>query len=134
LYVIKSRGMAHSNQIREFVLTREGLDLLEVYSGPAGLMTGAARLAMEAKEKAESLQAEQEIEALKIRLERKRKALEAQWAAMQAEFETEQEEATRFILQKQSARERLQLDRREMGRKRKAEEYIGTAANGHKEP
>lgn len=134
LYVIKSRGMAHSNQIREFVLTSGGLDLLEVYSGPAGLMTGASRLAMEARERAESLAAEQEIDALKIRMERKRKAMEAQWAAMQAEFENEQEEATRLIMHKQSARERLQQDRREMGRKRKADEYIGTAANGHKEP
>jgi circadian clock protein KaiC len=132
LYIIKSRGMAHSNQIREFVLTSGGLDLLEIYAGPEGLVTGASRLAMEAREKAESMEAQQEIEAMQIRLERKRKAMEAQWAIMQAEFESEQEEAARHIRQKQSARERLQQDRVDMGRKRKADGYIGTAANGHK--
>jgi circadian clock protein KaiC len=134
LYIIKSRGMAHSNQIREFVMTNAGLDLLEIYAGPKGLVTGASRLAMEAREKAESMEAQQEIEAMQIRLERKRKAMEAQWAIMQAEFESEQEEAARHIRQKQSARERLMQDRVEMGRKRKSDEYVGTAANGHKEP
>jgi circadian clock protein KaiC len=74
LYVVKSRGMAHSNQIREFILTSEGLDLVEVYAGPAGLLTGASRLAMEAREKADALASEQDIESMRIRLERKRKA------------------------------------------------------------
>ncbi len=134
LYVIKSRGMAHSNQIREFVLTREGLDLREVYVGTGGLMMGASRLAMEAREQAEALNAEQEIESLQIRLERKRKAMEAQWAALQADFESEQEEAARIIKQRQSARDRLRNDREDMGRKRQSDEYIETARNGLKEP
>jgi circadian clock protein KaiC len=134
LYVVKSRGMAHSNQIREFILTSEGLDLVEVYAGPAGLLTGASRLAMEAREKADALASEQDIESMRIRLERKRKAMEAQWAAMQAEFASEQEEFARSIRQKESARERLRQDREEMGRKRKSDDYMGTAANGHKEP
>lgn len=134
LYVIKSRGMAHSNQIREFVLTGNGLDLREVYVGPGGLMMGASRLATEAREKAEAVAADMEIESMRIRLDRKRKAMEAQWAAMQAEFEAEQEEAARFIRQKESARERLRQDRREMGRMRKSDEFIAAAANGHKEP
>jgi circadian clock protein KaiC len=134
LYVIKSRGMAHSNQIREFVLTNAGIDLLDVYVGPSGLLTGSSRLAMEAKDEAEALAAVQEIEAVQTRLEGKRKAMEAQWAAMQAEFQAEQDEADRLIRQKQTARERLARYRVEMGRKRKADDYLTTAANGRKEP
>jgi hypothetical protein len=53
---------------------------------------------------------------------------------MQAEFASEQEEFARSIRQKESARERLRQDREEMGRKRKSDDYMGTAANGHKEP
>jgi len=137
LYVIKSRGMAHSNQIREFVITNQGIDLLDIYVGPAGLVTGSTRLAMEAKEQAESLATDQEIESMQKRLEAKRKAMESQWAAMQAEFETEQEEAELIIKQKQTARARMIQDRREMGRNRKSDDYIasaGNSRNGQKEP
>jgi circadian clock protein KaiC len=134
LYVIKSRGMAHSNQIREFLITSDGIDLLDVYVGPAGLVTGSSRMAMEAKEQSETSAIDQEIQSLQIRLDRKRKAMEAQWAAMQAEFQVEQDEASLFIRQRRSARERLDHDRREMGRKRKSDDYIASAAIGRKEP
>jgi circadian clock protein KaiC len=52
LYILKSRGMAHSNQIREFLLTDKGIDLVDVYLGPAGVLTGSARATQEAQEKA----------------------------------------------------------------------------------
>lgn len=129
VYVIKSRGMAHSNQIREFIMGGNGIDLVDVYVGPGGLLTGSSRQSMEARERAEALAAEQEIETMQIRLERKRKAMEAQWAAMQAEFQAEQEEAARFIAQKQSARDRLRQDRKEMGRLRKADPALETAGS-----
>jgi len=134
LYVIKSRGMAHSNQIREFLITSEGIDLLDVYVGPSGLMTGSSRMVMEAKERSEASAIEQEIRTLQVRLDRKRKAMEAQWAAMQAEFQAEQDEAALFIKQRQSARERLEHARQEMGRQRKSDDFIAAAALGHKEP
>ena len=53
LYVLKSRGMAHSNQIREFLLSDRGIDIVDVYLGPGGVLTGSARVAQEAQEKAE---------------------------------------------------------------------------------
>ncbi len=62
LYVLKSRGMAHSNQIREFTLSPHGVDLKEVYIGPEGVLTGSLRLAQEARELAANLAREQEIE------------------------------------------------------------------------
>ena len=51
LFVLKSRGTAHSNQVREFVLTDHGVELVDVYVGPAGVLTGSARLAQEAAER-----------------------------------------------------------------------------------
>ncbi|HEX2222957.1 MAG TPA: circadian clock protein KaiC, partial [Thermoanaerobaculia bacterium] len=52
LYVLKSRGMAHSNQVREFLLTSRGIELADVYIGPEGVLTGSARLAEDARRKA----------------------------------------------------------------------------------
>ena len=57
LYVLKSRGMAHSNQIREFLLTADGVELRDVYVGPEGVLTGSMRLAQEAREQAAELAA-----------------------------------------------------------------------------
>jgi circadian clock protein KaiC len=60
LYVLKSRGMAHSNQIREFLLTDHGIDLADVYLGTEGVLTGTARLAQEARDKAAELERERD--------------------------------------------------------------------------
>ena len=122
LYVLKSRGMAHSNQIREFVLTDEGVELKDVYIGPEGVLTGSLRLAQEAREKATTLGRQQEIELLQRDLERKRSALEAQIAAQRAEFEAQQGEIQRLIAQEQSSADRLRQDREEMARSRKADD------------
>jgi len=62
LYVLKSRGMAHSNQIREFRLTDDGIELLDVYVGAHGVLTGSARLAQETKDDVAQLLRKQEIE------------------------------------------------------------------------
>src|SRR5206468_1972502 len=60
MYVLKSRGMAHSNQIREFLLTDRGIELRDVYVGPEGVLTGSMRLAQEARERASAIQRERE--------------------------------------------------------------------------
>ncbi len=87
LYVLKSRGMAHSNQIREFVLTDHGVELLDVYAGAAGVLTGSARLAQQAAEAAEERRRRAELEDRRAAFERKRAALAAQIAALQAEID-----------------------------------------------
>ncbi len=76
LYILKSRGMKHSNQIREFVLTPEGIDLLDVYVGAEGVLTGSMRAAQEAREKAELLARRRDIEAKEAELAGLRAALE----------------------------------------------------------
>ena len=84
LYVLKSRGMKHSNQIREFVITPEGIDLLDVYVGPEGVLTGSMRAAQEARERAAALAVEEEIAAKQRELDHLRATLEVQAQARSA--------------------------------------------------
>jgi circadian clock protein KaiC len=78
LYVLKSRGMAHSNQIREFAITPEGIQLLDVYVGPEGVLTGSLRAAQEARERAAAVALQEEIAAKQREVDRLRAELEAQ--------------------------------------------------------
>ena len=89
IYVLKSRGMAHSNQVREFVLSDRGIDLVDVYLGADRVLTGTARIAQEVHERAAAELRRQDHE-LKLRqLASKRKAIEAQIAALQTEADAE---------------------------------------------
>ncbi len=97
IYVLKSRGMAHSNQIREFLLTDNGVVLRDVYVGMDGVLTGSARVAQETKDKSEQLLHRQLIEQKKLTLERKRKNIEAQIAELKNEFEAEEAEAVKLM-------------------------------------
>ena len=97
MYVLKSRGMANSNQIREFILTDDGVKLREVYIGASGVLTGSARVAQEAHENAGLLRRKHEIERKKRELERKRKVMESRIAALNAEFKSEESEALKNI-------------------------------------
>jgi circadian clock protein KaiC len=91
LYVLKSRGMAHSNQIREFVLTGHGIDLLDVYTGPEGVLTGSARLTMEARERSEAAQRSEERERIQREIERKKRLFDLKVEEMRSDFESEEE-------------------------------------------
>jgi circadian clock protein KaiC len=124
LYVLKSRGMAHSNQIREFVITSKGIDIRDVYVGPQGVLTGSMRLAQEARERAEKVARQQEIGSRKRQVERKRAALEAQIAALKAEFEAEQAESDRMLAQENQLVKQLELDEAAMGRSRKVDKLM----------
>jgi circadian clock protein KaiC len=121
LYVLKSRGMAHSNQIREFLLTSRGIDIRDVYVGPEGVLTGSMRLAQEARERAQTTARHMEIEAMQRRLERKRAAMEAQIAALKAEFQGEEMEIARELNQETQLVRQLQMDELAMARSRKAD-------------
>jgi circadian clock protein KaiC len=114
LYVLKSRGMAHSNQIREFRLTDHGIELLDVYVGSDGVLTGSARLSQETKDDAEHLLRQQEILQKQIGLERKREAMEAQVIVLRSEFEAEQSESARLIGIERARLEQYAKDREKM--------------------
>ncbi len=118
MYVLKSRGMAHSNQIREFLLTDHGIELNEAYLGPEGVLTGSARVSQEAREKADLLVRQQLIDAKQRELERKREALEARITALRKEFEAEAEEAKRVIGEERAREEITRQDRERMGTSR----------------
>ncbi len=121
LNILKSRGMAHSNQIREFLLTDQGVQLVDVYLGPQGVLTGTARAAQQNREAAQALASQREVERMQRALERKRKALEAQIAALRVEFEAEGEEMKRLISEGQTNQKSVARQRTEMGRIRGAD-------------
>jgi len=126
LYILKSRGAAHSNQIREFLLTDHGVELRNVYLGETGLLTGSARVAQEAKDASQALLAEQEIETRQCALDRKRKAVEAQMAVLRLELETEAEQSRRLIAQGQIKLKKREQDQDKMAKSRAVKE--GTRA------
>jgi circadian clock protein KaiC len=86
LYVLKSRGMAHSNQIREFLLSSSGVHLLPVYVGSGTVFTGSARLTQEARERAEAVREQQEIQGRRNHANAQVAALRAELAAREGEL------------------------------------------------
>jgi circadian clock protein KaiC len=96
LYVLKSRGMAHSNQIREFLISSRGVDLVDAYIGPGGMLVGAARLAQTARERAAAVAGHQEDMRVRRTLERRHTAVERQIATLRSDFEAEEQEALRI--------------------------------------
>jgi len=122
LYVLKSRGMAHSNQVREFLMTGNGMELLDIYTGPEGAKTGALRAAQEAKERAQALDREQEKQRMQRELARERQALEAKILLLRSEFEAREDSLERAIAEAQSRADVLAMERLEIARLRKADE------------
>jgi circadian clock protein KaiC len=129
LFVLKARGMSHSNQIREFTLNSDGIHLANVYLGPAGMLTGSARVAQEARERDAELRRKDESRHKVAQLERKRRVMEARIAALRAEFEAEETEARAGLAYDAEAAERITSDRAEMGHSRGAN---GTASRQRK--
>lgn len=84
LYVIKARGMSHSHQVREFLMSENGIALVDAYIGPAGVLTGTARLVQEAQERSAALQRRHESERRARETVRRRMSIERQIAELQA--------------------------------------------------
>jgi len=122
LYILKSRGMEHSNQVREFSLSSEGIKLQDVYIGPGGVLTGASKLAQEAREKAESLARSQEIEYKQREIDRKKIVIEAQIAALRAGFESDMEELELAVAIEKMHQKVLAEDSVAMGKARKSDD------------
>ena len=121
MYILKSRGIANSNQIREFIITDHGVELRDVYIGQDGVLTGSARLAQEAKDRVSQLVRTQESEIRRLDLERKRKVLESQIAAMRAELEAQDAEILTIINQEKLRDDQQAQDRSYMVSSRQGE-------------
>lgn len=127
LYLVKSRGMAHSNQLREFLMSKEGIRLIPAYVGSGGVLTGSSRLAQEAKEQAEMVLRAQEIEGQRMELDRERQALQAQISVLQSQFAAKEREMQRLIDEGQQRERILTADKEAMSQSRG-----GGSGNGRK--
>ena len=128
LYVLKSRGMKHSNQIREFIITPEGIQLEDVYIGPEGVLTGSMRAAQEAREAAAAQERREETTRRQRALEQKRATLEAQIAALRAEFAATEEE-TKVVAEQAKQREAaIEAHRAAAAKRRGADKEKGTGS------
>ena len=118
LYVIKSRGTDHSNQVREFTITGDGVHLREVYVGPEGLLTGSARTAQEERERNAAAKARQEAARRRVDAERRMRVLEAQMMALQADLEAERTKLDQAETDDATTAEGASLSRTAIGRAR----------------
>ncbi|MDP2137987.1 MAG: circadian clock protein KaiC [Candidatus Didemnitutus sp.] len=134
LYVLKARGMAHSNQIREFLISDRGIDLVDAYIGPSGVLTGSARAAQTAREKAEALAGQQEAARRKRELERKRAALERQIGGLRSEHEASAEELRQIDEQVGTQTRLLTTERTELGILRQADARVAVGTRGKPRP
>jgi circadian clock protein KaiC len=131
LHVLKSRGMSHSNQVREFVLSDKGIKLTDVYIGPSGMLTGSARVAQEARERADHVTLNEEAERQQLALECKRAVLEGQIATLRAEFSAEEATIARIFVKDRQREASVAQDKVTMGRSR---QHDATQSSNGKRP
>jgi len=114
LYIMKSRGMKHSNQVREFVITDEGLDLVDVFLGTDGVLTGSAREAHQLMEVTGQALRSHALTRKDIEIQRKRKVLEAKIASLQEEFESVQDELNKAYVEDDLKKEIMEKNRKQI--------------------
>ena len=121
LFVLKSRGTAHSNQVREFVLTDHGAELVDVYVGAAGMLTGSARLAQQAAEREAQLRQADDLEHRRRELRRGISEHEAHFAAVQDQIAAERAELDRIGRRERHQAADTEADEVAMGKRRWAD-------------
>ena len=132
LYVLKSRGSAHSNQVREFILSDRGIELADVYTGPGGVLTGSARLAQEAAERDAAAQQAQSLASRRRQLNQVIADREAQLALMQTQLAAERAEAERMDAAERDRTSNIWADYIVMAKKRWADAL--SDGYGHEQP
>jgi len=118
LYVMKSRGMKHSNQVREFVISDQGLNLVDVYLGPEGVLTGSAREAQQLQEVTGLALRDHAVGRKDREIERKRLVLESKIAGLKEEFESVQEELNKAYVEDELRKEVVEKNREQLIRNR----------------
>lgn len=114
MYIMKSRGMKHSNQVREFVIKDDGLDLVDVYMGPGGILTGSAREEQQLTEATGEVLRTHALSRKEIEIQRKRKVLEAKIASLQEEFETVQDQLNKSYIEEDLKKEIMEKNRSQL--------------------
>jgi circadian clock protein KaiC len=121
MYVLKSRGLAHSNQIREFILSDNGIDLFDAYLGPEGVLTGAARVGQEVIDRSNVVSRQHDIQRKRREYEHKRLALEVNIAALREEFDNATE-ILEILSEEEKQRDAVLVhDRADMAKLRRAD-------------
>ena len=121
LYILKARGIAHSNQVREFLLTDHGIDLIDAYVGAEGVLMGSARSSQLARERVAEIERQLTTENKKRELQRKQELYEAQLIALKGQYETEREAILRELAEEEKRQKVVASQRLEMARLRKAD-------------
>lgn len=130
LYILKARGIAHSNQVREFLLTDHGVELVDAYVGTEGVLMGSARVAQAVRETSARLDREQARERKQRELQRKQELYEAQLVALRSHYEIERDALLRELEDDQRRESTAAAQRIEMARLRHADATLNVNANG----
>jgi circadian clock protein KaiC len=113
LYIIKSRGTSHSNQVREYLMTDTGIQLIDAYVGPEGVLTGIARVMQEARDQAAIGLGSQEIDRRRREIARRRAELERQIGELRVSLELQEDEAQKLLIEEEG-RESARIHQREV--------------------
>jgi circadian clock protein KaiC len=132
LFVLKSRGTSHSNQVREFVLTGHGVDLVDVYVGAAGVLAGSARLAQQAAERNAEVRQDDDLSHRRRELRRNVIEREAHLVAVQDQLDAERAEIDRIDLRERHQAADTERDRSAMASRRWAD--AAPSNGGNSEP
>ena len=121
LYILKARGIAHSNQVREFVMTRSGISLRAPYLGENGALTGSARRFEETRNRRAEIARRMEVLRLQDKVAQRRRRTEAQIEALQADLQADELELKSIIDQENAYLAQAQADAAAMAASRKAD-------------
>ncbi len=119
LYIMKSRGMAHSNQVREFVINEKGLELVDVYIGPEGVLTGSARIEQILHEQTGNVLHTHALTRKDREILRKRTVLEAKIESLKSEFESAEEELNKVYIEDEIRKSIIDENRKKLTEIRK---------------
>ncbi len=120
LYLLKARGLSHSNQVREFIMSDEGIKLIPPYLGENGALTGSARKNEEARSRRADILRKVEVSKIQQQLQQKRRRVKAQMEALQAELDADEIELKTMTQGESEYLRQMAADRTEMERSRKS--------------
>jgi circadian clock protein KaiC len=132
LYILKARGIGHSNQVREFLLTSHGIELIDAYVGTEGMLMGSARAAQSAREKVAMLEREESRQRKQRELRRKQQLYEAQLVLLKSQYESERDMLLKQLEEEQNRETVAATQRVEMARMRRADIPVEVEENGTK--